>query len=151
MRAVVQRVDFVKVSVAGRMVSAIERGLLAYVGVEKGDVEADSDYLLEKIIHLRIFEDTNGKMNQSLIEIQGELLAVSQFTLLADCRKGRRPSFTDAEEPQKARILYEFFLMQARQRGVRIQSGEFQALMKIESINDGPVTMIIDSKKSFKK
>ena len=147
MKAVIQRVDSAKVSVNSREISSIQKGLLVYLGVEKDDVDADADYLLDKILHLRIFEDENHKMNRSLLDIAGEMLAVSQFTLMADCKKGRRPSFTDAEEPSRAKQLYDYFLARAAQ-SVRTGCGEFQAMMKIESTNDGPVTMIIESKKN---
>lgn len=146
MRAVIQRVDYAKVSVNTKEISSIQKGLLVFLGIEKNDHENDADYLVEKIIRLRIFEDNHEKMNLSLIDVQGEMMIVSQFTLLADCRKGRRPSFTDAEEPQKAKPLYEYFIKRASE-SVRTACGEFQAMMKIESINDGPVTMIIESKK----
>jgi len=146
MKAVIQRVDSAKVSVNSKEISSIQKGLLVYLGIEKGDVEADADYLLDKILHLRIFEDDSRKMNRSLMDVTGEMLAVSQFTLMADCKKGRRPSFTDAEEPYRAKQLYDYFLIQAAQ-SVRTGYGEFQAMMKIDSINDGPVTMVIESKK----
>jgi D-aminoacyl-tRNA deacylase len=146
MKAVIQRVDSAKVSVNSKEISSIQKGLLVYLGIEKGDVEADADYLLDKILHLRIFEDDCRKMNQSLMDVAGEMLAVSQFTLMADCKKGRRPSFTDAEEPSRAKQLYDYFLRQAAQ-SVHTGYGEFQAMMKIDSINDGPVTMVIESKK----
>lgn len=147
MRAVIQRVDYAKVYVNTKEISAIQKGLLVFLGVEKGDQETDADYLVEKIIHLRIFEDTQEKMNLSLTDIHGEMLTVSQFTLMADCRKGRRPSFTNAEEPIKAKTLYEYFDKKANE-SVRTACGEFQAMMKIESLNNGPVTIIIESKKS---
>ncbi len=146
MKAVVQRVDSAKVSVHSRDISSIRKGLLVYLGIEKRDQESDADYLIEKILHLRIFEDDRQKMNLSLKDIGGELLVISQFTLMADCRKGRRPSFTDAEEPVRAKQLYDYFISKAHQQ-IRTGFGEFQAMMKIDSINDGPVTMIIESKK----
>lgn len=146
MRAVIQRVDYAKVFVNTKEISSIQKGLLVFLGIEKDDQENDADYLVDKIIRLRIFEDNLEKMNLSLMDIQGELLTVSQFTLLADCRRGRRPSFTDAEEPEKARMLYEYFIKRAKE-SVRTACGEFQAMMKIESVNDGPVTIIIESKK----
>ena len=146
MRAVVQRVDKAVVRVGGRQISAIGQGVLVFLGVGKNDDQKDADFLLDKIMHLRIFADQNDKMNLSLRDLDGEMLVVSQFTLLSDCRKGRRPSFVAAEEPQRARMLYEYFLEQAGRRLVRVAGGEFQAMMKIELINDGPVTIILDSK-----
>jgi D-aminoacyl-tRNA deacylase len=149
LRAVLQRVDKARVTIEGRMVSAIGQGLLVFLGVETGDGFPDAEYLLQKINNLRIFEDSEGKMNLSLLDVAGEMLVVSQFTLLGDCRKGRRPSFTAAEEPQKAKLLYDYFIAQAQGKNWRVAGGEFQAMMKVELINDGPVTMMIDSKKLF--
>lgn len=147
MRAVVQRVEKAAVSVSDRLVSSIGRGICVFLGIERGDRPSDGEYLLEKIINLRIFEDGEGKMNLSLLDTAGEMLVVSQFTLLADCRKGRRPSFTRAEDPEPARVLYETFLAGGRARNVTTKGGEFQAMMKIELVNDGPVTMLLDSQK----
>jgi len=147
MRAVIQRVDSAKVTVNTGIIGEIAGGLLVYLGVEKGDRKGDADYLLDKILNLRIFEDRDGKMNISLLETGGGILVISQFTLLADCRKGRRPSFAGAEDPGLAKALYEYFISQARTKAAKVQSGEFQAMMKIESVNDGPVTIIIDSKR----
>ncbi len=147
MRAVIQRVDSAKVSVNSKTIGEIERGLLVYLGVEKGDRKDDADYLLDKVLNLRIFEDLDGKMNISVLDTGGGILIISQFTLLADCRKGRRPSFAGAEDPGPAKVLYEYFVAQAGARAVRVQTGEFQAMMKIDSVNDGPVTIIIDSRK----
>lgn len=149
MRCVVQRVDSAQVTVDGRMVSRIRRGVLVFLGIEKGDGYGDADFLLEKIINLRIFEDREGKMNLSLLETSGDILIVSQFTLLADCRKGRRPSFISAEEPEEAKRLYDYFVSKAGEKIKHVGTGEFQAMMKIESINDGPVTMLLDSRKTF--
>ena len=149
MRCVVQRVDRASVLVDGQIISGIGRGVLVFLGIEKGDSYRDADFLLEKIIHLRIFEDSQGKMNLSLIETSGEILIVSQFTLLADCRKGRRPSFVSAEEPEEANKLYGYFISIARERIGHVGTGEFQAMMKIELVNDGPVTMLLDSRKTF--
>jgi D-tyrosyl-tRNA(Tyr) deacylase len=149
MKTVIQRVDGAKVNVEDRIISAIGRGILVFLGIEKGDIYHDADYLLEKIINLRIFEDTDGKMNISLIDIMGDMLIISQFTLLADCRKGRRPSFFGAEEPEKAKILYEYFINKAKEKLKHVGTGEFQAMMKIESINDGPVTMLLDSRRVY--
>ena len=146
MRAVVQRVKQSSVKTNGEMVGRIGQGLLVLLGVAKGDRAEDADYLANKIINLRIFEDEDGKMNRSLLEIGGELLAVSQFTLLADCRKGRRPSFIAAAEPGKATELYEKFVERVRQKGVAVQTGRFRAMMEVALINDGPVTIIIESR-----
>ena len=149
MRVVVQRVDKTSVSVAGQVVSSIGKGILVFLGIEKGDGLKDADYLLEKVINLRIFEDSGGKMNLSLLDISGEMLVVSQFTLLGDCRKGRRPSFINAEDPIEAKLLYEYFINQGQDKMERVSSGEFQAMMKIEIVNDGPVTILLDSRKVF--
>jgi D-tyrosyl-tRNA(Tyr) deacylase len=149
MRCVVQRVDRARVIVDEQIISSIGKGVLVFLGIEKGDSYGDADFLLEKIIHLRIFEDSQGKMNLSLLETSGEILIVSQFTLLADCRKGRRPSFISAEEPEEARRLYDYFISMAGGKIDHVGTGEFQAIMKIESVNDGPVTMLLDSRKTF--
>jgi D-tyrosyl-tRNA(Tyr) deacylase len=146
MRAVIQRVKQSSVKTNNKIVGQIGQGLLVLLGVAKGDSVADADYLANKIINLRIFEDEDGKMNRSLLETGGELLAVSQFTLLADCRKGRRPSFIAAAEPEKAIELYEKFVDGVRQKGVGVQTGRFQAMMEVALINDGPVTVIIESR-----
>jgi len=145
MRAVVQRVKQSSVKTNGEIVGRIGQGLLVLLGVAKGDRAEDADYLANKILNLRIFEDEDGKMNRSLLETGGELLAVSQFTLLADCRKGRRPSFIAAAEPGKATELYEKFVERVRQTGVAVQTGRFRAMMEVALINDGPVTIIIES------
>ncbi|HSD94153.1 MAG TPA: D-aminoacyl-tRNA deacylase [Syntrophales bacterium] len=147
MKAVIQRVDRASVSVDGNEVSRIGGGLLVLLGVEKGDSEKDADFLLDKIIHLRIFEDGEGKMNLSLLDISGELLVVSQFTLLADCRKGRRPSFTDAAEPATAAMLYEYMLVKAKEKVSKVGQGQFQAMMKVGLVNNGPVTILLDSRR----
>jgi D-tyrosyl-tRNA(Tyr) deacylase len=149
MRCVVQRVERARVSVNNQTISAIEKGILVFLGIEKEDSRTDADYLLEKVINLRIFEDSEGKMNLSLLDITGEMIVVSQFTLLGDCRKGRRPSFVRAEEPTAAKNLYEYFISKAREKINRIGAGEFQAMMKIELVNDGPVTLLLDSRKEF--
>jgi len=125
----------------------VEQGLLVFLGVEKGDTEKEADFILEKTMHLRIFEDEQGKMNRSLADISGELMVVSQFTLLADCAKGRRPSFGRAEDPEKARALYDYFVRQARNRAVKLAAGAFQEMMKIELTNNGPVTILLESRK----
>ncbi|OPY06085.1 MAG: D-tyrosyl-tRNA(Tyr) deacylase [Syntrophaceae bacterium PtaB.Bin038] len=147
MKAVIQRVDSASVSVGGSEISRIGAGLLVLLGVEKGDSEKDADFLLDKIIHLRIFEDGEGKMNRSLVDCSGGLLVVSQFTLLADCRKGRRPSFTDAADPGQATALYEYMLSRAREKLPQVGQGRFQASMKVELVNDGPVTILLDSRR----
>ena len=145
MRAVVQRVREADVKVGGETVSRIDRGLLVLLGVFEGDDEGDADYLVEKIVHLRIFEDDGGKMNLSLKDITGELLVVSQFTLAADVKKGRRPSFTGASVPDRANELYRHFIRGAKKMGIMVQGGVFQAMMDVSLINDGPVTFVIDS------
>jgi D-tyrosyl-tRNA(Tyr) deacylase len=146
MRAVVQRVKQSSVKAGNEIVGQIGRGLLVLLGVAKDDTAKDADYLVNKIINLRIFEDRDGKMNRSLLETGGELLAVSQFTLLADCRKGRRPSFVEAAQPQKAIDLYTKFVDLVREKGVKVQTGRFRAMMEVALINDGPVTVIIESR-----
>ncbi len=146
MRAVVQRVKSARVCVDGRVSGKIGKGLLVLLGVGKGDGENDVSFLASKIPELRIFEDDSGKFNLSLKEISGEILVVSQFTLFGDCRKGRRPSFTEAEEPTVANSLYEFFILKLREQGIPVQTGEFQAKMEVHLINDGPVTLLLDSR-----
>jgi D-tyrosyl-tRNA(Tyr) deacylase len=147
MKAVIQRVDSASVSIDGIEISRIDAGLLVLLGVEKGDGEKDADFLLDKMIHLRIFEDVEGKMNLSLLDVSGELLVVSQFTLLADCRKGRRPSFTDAAESESATKLYEYMLSRAREKVTKVGQGQFQTMMKVGLVNDGPVTILLDSRR----
>jgi len=149
MRAVIQRVSKAKVSVDGRVVSSISKGLLVLLGVSGDDTEADVQYLADKTINLRIFEDSEGKMNLSVNDIDGEILVISQFTLYGDCRKGRRPSFTDAARPEKAIPLYESYIKSLTNMGRNPKTGVFQALMDVELINDGPVTILLDSKKTF--
>jgi len=145
MRALIQRVDGASITVGQKEICRIDQGVLVLLGVGRNDTKEDAEYLLDKIIHLRIFEDDNGKMNLSLLETGGEMLVVSQFTLWADCRKGRRPSFTDAAVPEIARNLYRHFVETARGRMSRVQEGEFQAMMKVRLVNDGPVTILLDS------
>jgi D-aminoacyl-tRNA deacylase len=149
MRAIVQRVSRASVTVNGEVVGRIETGLCVLLGVGQNDTEADADYLVEKIAGLRIFEDANGKMNLSVQEVGGDVLAVSQFTLYGDVRKGKRPSFDAAARPERAEELYEFFVAQIRSRGLRCETGVFQAMMQVELVNDGPVTIMLDSQKLF--
>ncbi len=146
MRAVIQRVKKSAVSVDGEIVGEIGRGLLVLLGVAGEDQKKDVEYLADKITNLRIFEDDQGKMNRSLLETGGEVLVVSQFTLLADCRKGRRPSFIDAAGPERANELYEAFVYLVREKGVPVKTGRFRAMMDVSLINDGPVTLIVESK-----
>jgi len=146
MRAVIQRVKQSSVSINNSIVSEIKKGLLILLGIAKDDEVGDVNYLAEKIIHLRIFEDENGKMNHSLLETGGEMLVVSQFTLLGNCSKGRRPSFIDAAEPEKANRLYEKFSDIVKQKGIAVQTGQFQAMMDVSLINDGPVTFVVESR-----
>ena len=148
MRAVIQRVKSAAVNVEGRVTGKIGQGLLVLLGVGKGDGEKDIAYMVSKLPDLRIFEDASGKFNLSLREIRGEMLMVSQFTLYGDCRKGRRPSFTDAEEPAEAKRLYEQLIIKIREQGVTVETGEFQAKMEVHLINDGPVTILLDSRMS---
>jgi len=149
MRAVIQRVSRAQVRVEGRIVGEIPKGLLVLLGVGKGDTRAEADSLLEKVINLRIFEDAGGKMNLSLLDTGGALMVISQFTLYAECRKGRRPSFTEAGSPEEAKALYEYFISRARDRGINVASGTFQALMEVELVNFGPVTILLDSSRDF--
>jgi len=137
------------VYIGDKRISEIEKGLLVLLGIEQGDLEKDADYLCDKIMNLRIFEDEKGKMNLSLLDIRGEMLVVSQFTLIGDCRKGRRPSFTGAENPDCARLLCDYFIQKARDKVDHVGQGEFQAMMSIELINNGPVTMLLDSRRTF--
>ena len=148
MRAVIQRVKSAAVYVEDRLSGKIDRGLLVFVGVAKGDKEDDLSYLASKIPDLRIFEDDAGKFNRSLREIGGGILVVSQFTLYGVCRRGRRPSFTDAEEPMAAKNFYERLVERLREKGISVQTGEFQAKMEVHLVNDGPVTLLLDSKKA---
>ena len=149
MRAVVQRVSGASVRVDGETVGAIDRGLLVLLGVGQDDSERDAEYLAEKIAGLRIFEDENERMNLSVQDVGGAVLAVSQFTLYGDVRKGKRPSFDAAARPERAKELYEYFVAQARGRGIRCETGMFQAMMQVELVNEGPVTILADSGKAF--
>ena len=144
MRAVVQRVKSSSVIVEGKVVGEIGKGLLVLLGVAKPDTSEDADYLADKIVNLRIFEDENSKMNRSLLAAGGQMLVVSQFTLLGDCKKGRRPSFVHAAGQDQAVRLYERFIDQARQKGVSVKTGRFRSMMDVFLINDGPVTLIIE-------
>jgi len=146
MRAVIQRVKESSVTVSNRMISRIGPGLLVLLGVSDADDAGDADFLSGKIVHLRIFEDESGKMNRSLLETRGEMLVVSQFTLLGDCRKGRRPSYIQAAGPEKAEQLYEVFVEKVRGKGLCVKTGQFRAMMDVALVNDGPVTLILDSK-----
>ena len=146
MRAVVQRVNAARVEVAGAIIGAIDQGLVAFVGAGKGDTDADVTWLVEKVIGLRIFEDETGKMARGLSDMGGGLLVVSQFTLYADVRRGRRPSFDDAMPPGEAERLYDQFVMLARARAPRVETGRFRAAMRVIVDNDGPVTTQLDSK-----
>jgi D-tyrosyl-tRNA(Tyr) deacylase len=146
MKAVVQRVSSARVEVSGDTVGEIARGLLVLLGVANGDEEKDAAWMAEKIVGLRIFEDDAGKMNRSLMEVDGSVLAVSQFTLLGDVRKGRRPSFIDAAPKEKAERLYGEFVSKARSLGARTETGRFQAHMAVHLVNDGPVTILLDSR-----
>jgi len=149
MRAVVQRVSRAKVTVEGEVTGEIGKGLLILLGVAGTDSESDADYLVEKIVNLRIFEDADDKMNLSLLDIKCELLVVSQFTLYGDTRRGRRPSFIDAAPPNRANQLYEYFVAKARGQITKVETGRFQTMMDVELVNDGPVTIMLDSEKTF--
>lgn len=145
MRVVVQRVKRASVSVDSQLVGKINAGMLVFLGVAREDEPKDIDYLVNKVIHLRMFEDDQGKMNRSCVECAKEILVVSQFTVYGDCRKGRRPSFDQAADPQKGKDYYERFISKIQAQGLKVESGTFQAMMDVELVNDGPVTFIIDS------
>lgn len=149
MRAVVQRVSRCRVTVEDQATGEIGAGLLVLLGVKKGDTEAAADYVAAKVLGLRVFEDSEGKMNRSVVEAGGAVLVVSQFTLYGDVRRGRRPSFDDAARPDEASRLYEYFVGRIRQAGARCETGRFQAMMDVELVNQGPVTILVDSEKSF--
>jgi D-aminoacyl-tRNA deacylase len=149
MRAVVQRVSRARVTVGGEVVGEIGIGLLVLLGVGAGDTRVEADYLVEKVIGLRIFEDAAGKMNLSVAEVGGALLVVSQFTLYGDARRGRRPSFDGAAPPEEARALYEYFVERVRVAGLQCETGRFQETMQVELVNEGPVTILLDSLKAF--
>ncbi len=148
-RAVIQRVSRARVTVEKELTGEIGNGLVVLLGVGKGDVEADADYLVEKMSGLRIFDDNDGKMNRDVMAVGGEVLIVSQFTLHGDVRRGKRPSFDDAGKPEIAKTLYEYFVEKVRQKGITCKTGRFQAAMQLELVNDGPVTILLDSKKGF--
>ena len=149
MRAVIQRVQSASVKVDGELVSEIGMGLLVFLGIAHDDTEKELEYIANKVANLRIFEDADGKMNCSLLDIGGSALVVSQFTLYGDCRKGRRPSFIDAARPEVANAIYEQFITALEQLNIPTQGGTFQAMMDVELINDGPVTILLDSDKQF--
>ena len=149
MRAVVQRVSRASVKVGDELTGEIGKGLLVLLGVGQDDSQADADYLAEKIAGLRIFEDEAGKMNLSVMDAGGAVLAVSQFTLFGDIRRGKRPSFDAAARPERARELYDYFVQRVRGLGLRCETGRFQAMMEVELVNAGPVTILLDSKKLF--
>ncbi len=149
MRAVVQRVSRAKVSVGKEIVGEIGRGVLVLLGVSVRDSDKDAVYLADKVLNLRIFEDAEDKMNRSLLDIKGQLLVVSQFTLYGDSTRGRRPSFIDAAPPERANRLYESFVTEARKQVTKVATGRFQAMMDVELVNDGPVTILLDSEKKF--
>ena len=149
MRAVIQRVTRARVTIDGEVVGEIEHGLVVLLGVARDDTKEDADYLAPRIIALRIFDDAEGKMNVSVKDIDGGLLIVSQFTLYGDIRKGRRPSFDDAAPPDVARATYEAVVRELRSTGLVVATGEFQAMMQVELVNDGPVTVLVDSRRQF--
>lgn len=149
MRAVIQRVNRARVTVGDDVTGEIGSGLLVLLGVAGGDSEKEADYVLDKTINLRVFEDSDGKMNLSVLDVEGELLVVSQFTLYGDTRRGRRPSFIEAAPPEKADELYKYFVQQASTVVSKVATGRFQAMMDVELVNNGPVTIILDSSKLF--
>ena len=149
MKALLQRVTRASVSIGNEEVGKIGQGLVVFLGVASGDTEKDAQYLAQKIVNLRIFADEEGKFNLSALDINAELLLVSQFTLLADTRKGRRPSFTEAAAPAQAEELFQYFVEQTRATGLKVATGRFQAYMQVEIHNDGPVTIMLDSSEKF--
>lgn len=149
MRTVIQRVSRAQVSIENKVKGSIGKGLVVFVGISPEDCQKDLQWLAEKIVHLRIFEDNAGKMNRSLTDIKGEVLIISQFTLYGDCRKGRRPGFSGAAPPLKAEPIYQQFVEEVKSKGIQVETGTFQAEMQVELINDGPVTLLLDSEKKF--
>lgn len=149
MRAVVQRVTYSKVTVDGEVIGEIQKGLNVLLGIGHEDTDKDIEYMAEKIVNLRIFEDSNNKMNLSLLDVKGELIVVSQFTLYGDCRKGKRPSYDKAARPEIAEAMYNKFIAYLKKYDIKVQTGKFQAMMMVDIQNDGPVTLLIDSKKEF--
>jgi D-aminoacyl-tRNA deacylase len=149
LRAVIQKVKCASVTVNGEIVGKINSGILLFLGISNRDSIADITYVLEKVINLRIFDDADEKMNLSLLDVSGELLIVSQFTLYGDTRKGRRPSYFDAAPPNVANEIYELFVAEAQKKVAKVETGKFQAMMDVELTNDGPVTILIDSEKQF--
>jgi D-aminoacyl-tRNA deacylase len=145
MRALIQRVSEAHVSVGGALVGQIGLGLVVFIGVRKGDTTADADYLARKISHLRVFADQDGKMNRSVLDVAGQLMIVSQFTLYGETRKGNRPSYSAAADPEVARVLYEYFIGACRNTGCPVETGVFQAHMEVKLVNDGPVTLLCSS------
>jgi len=148
-KALLQRVNEASVSVTGEVVGRIDKGLVVFVGVADGDAEKDAQYLVQKTVNMRIFADEEGRFNLSALDIKGELLLVSQFTLLADTRKGRRPSFIEAAPPERAEGLFQYFVEQVRATGLKVETGRFQQYMQVEIYNDGPVTILLDSRDKF--
>ena len=149
MKALLQRVTKASVSVAGEVVGRIGQGLVVLLGIANGDTEKDAQYLAQKTVNLRIFSDEVGRFNLSAVDIKGELLVISQFTLLADTKKGRRPSFAEAASPTQAKELFDYFVEQARATGLKVETGRFQQYMQVEIHNDGPVTILLDSREKF--
>ena len=149
MRAIVQRVTYSKVVVDNKIIGEINKGFNILVGISKEDTKEDLKYLKDKILNLRVFEDENEKMNLSLLDVKGDILVISQFTLYGDCRKGRRPNFMEAEGGEKAKSLYDEFVLILKESNLKVETGEFGAYMKVDIQNDGPVTLMLDSKKSF--
>ena len=149
MKIIIQRVKKAEVRVKGKVVGRIGRGLSVLLGVRKEDTQKDVDYLVNKVVNLRIFEDENGRMNCAAIEVGAEFLVVSQFTLYGSCKKGRRPSFEKAAEPQKAKELYEYFVAQLKVKNFKVETGEFQAMMDVDLVNSGPVTFILETGKEL--